>query len=71
MNKSEKIKLVQYLYLQEERLNNSVESCCYRFVRRDLDSVDLLEEIIAKENLKFFHQITTDIIRILALGDDL
>ncbi len=70
MRKQEKISIVQYLYNMEERLTSALTDCNYRFVRRDLDSVDLLENIIALENLKLFHQITGDIIRILSLNDD-
>lgn len=70
MRKQEKISLVQYLYNMEERLTSAERDCNYRFVRRDLDSVDLLEQIIALENLKLFRQVSGDIIRILALNDD-
>lgn len=45
--------------------------CSYRFVRRDLDCIDLLEEILAKENLRQFKAISADILRILKLNDDI
>lgn len=71
MNKKEKISLIGYLYNVEERLRAAQQDCSYRFVRRDLDSIDLLEEIIAKENYKFFKAISSDIIEILRLNGEL
>lgn len=68
MRKSEIISLVQYLYCAEERLENAVKDCSYRYVRRDLDSLDLLEEIIAKERLNCFRDISADILHILHLN---
>lgn len=65
MRKSEAISLVKYLYFTEARLLSIVNDCEYRFIRRELDSVDLLEEIIAKERLKCFYDIEADIIKIL------
>lgn len=65
MKKRESIDLVKYLYFMESRLLQGVEDCSYRYVRRELDSVDLLEEIIAKERLKFFYEIENSIIKIL------
>lgn len=49
------------------RLDEAVKDCNYRYVRRELDSIDLLEEIIAIENKKLFEQITGDILHILHL----
>lgn len=68
MRKGEIISLVQYLYCTEERLENAVKDCSYRYVRRDLDSLDLLEEIIAKERLNCFRDISADILHILHLN---
>lgn len=70
MRKQEAINIVRYLYDEEERLIAAVNDCSYRFVRRSLDSVDLLEEIIAKENLKYFHYVSEQILRILKLTVD-
>lgn len=70
MKKQEIINLVKYLYYLESRLNNEVDDFQIRYLRRKFDSVDLLEEIIAKERLKFFYQIEDDIIRILNLTGD-
>lgn len=68
MRKQESINLIQYLYCAEERLQNAVKDCSYRYVRRDLDSLDLLEEIIAKERLNCFRDISADILHILHLN---
>lgn len=68
MRKQEIISLVGYLYNMEERLENAVKDCSYRYVRRDLDSLDLLEEIIAKERLNCFRDISADILHILHLN---
>lgn len=51
----------------QSRLDEAVRDCNYRYVRRDLDSIDLLEEIIALENKKLFEQVTQDILHILNL----
>ena len=67
MRKRESIEIVQYLLFMESRLENAVKDCNYRYVRRDLDSIDLLEEIIAIENKKLFETISGDILRILHL----
>lgn len=67
MRKKEAISLVQYLYNMDCRLEDAVKDCNYRYVRRDLDSIDLLEEIISIENKKLFEQISGDILRILRL----
>lgn len=67
MRKHEAIGIVKYLYFMQCRLDDAVKDCNYRYVRRDLDSIDLLEEIIAIENKKFFEQITGDILHILHL----
>lgn len=67
MRKQEKINLIRYLLQVDNRLENTLNDCEMRFIRRELDSVELLEEIIAKENLKLFRAITNDIIHILNL----
>ena len=67
MKKRETIDLVKYLYFMEYRLTEDINDCNYRYVRRDLDSLDLLEEIIAKERLKLFYEIEDVIIKILHL----
>ena len=67
MKKQEAVNLVKYLYFVESRLTAVVDDCSYRYVRRELDSVDLLEEIIAKERLKFFYELESDITRILKM----
>lgn len=54
----------------EARLEDAVRDCSYRYIRRDLDSVELLEEIIANENLKLFKGIRDDICRILKLSEE-
>lgn len=71
MNRLEKISLIQYLYCAEERFENAVRDCSYRYVRRDLDSLDLLEEIIAKERLNCFRDISADILHILKLNGEI
>lgn len=68
MRKQEIISLVVYLYNMEERLENAVKDCSYRYVRRDLDSLDLLEEIIAKERLNCFRDVSADILHILHIN---
>lgn len=70
MRKQEKISLVEYLYNMQERLENAVKDCSYRYVRRDLDSLDLLEEIIAKERLNCFMDISADILHILKMNGE-
>ena len=70
MKKRETIDLVKYLYFMEARLLNAVQDCSYRYVRRELDSLDLLEEIIAKERLAFFYEMENTIIRILRLREE-
>lgn len=71
MRKGEAISIVQYFYYMEQRLENAVRDCSYRFVRRDLDSVDLLEEIIAKERLNAFREFSADVLRILKLNEEI
>lgn len=68
MKKKEAISLLQWMYVTEERLTNVVSATEYRFIRRELDEVDLLEEIIAKSNLKFFQAMERDILRIIGLS---
>lgn len=69
MNKREHLSIVEYLYHMETRLENAVTDCSYRYIRRDLDSIELLEEIIAKERLQAFKEFSNDIIRILNLTE--
>lgn len=70
MRKNESINIVKYFYHMQARLENAVNDCSYRYIRRDLDSVELLEEIIAKENLKLFNGIMYDVLTILKLTDE-
>ena len=70
MCKKESISIAQYLYNMEERLENAVKDCSYRYIRRDLDSVELLEEIIAKERLQAFREFSFDIRRILKINEE-
>ena len=70
MKKRETISLIQYLFFHQSKLEQAVRDCHIRFTRRDLDSVDLLEEIIAKERLNEFNQVTEDILNILNLTDN-
>ena len=70
MKKRETIDLVKYLYFMEDRLLKAVDDCSYRYVRRELDSVDLLEEIIAKERLSFFYEMESSIIKILHMYNE-
>lgn len=51
------------------RLDSAISDCSYRFVRRDLDELDLLEEILAHNTYKAFKQFAGDIMRILNLAD--
>lgn len=67
MNKSERDMLSKYLYYAEERLEGAVRDCSYRYVRRELDSIDLLEEILAKNKLECFRQFAYDVTRLLKL----
>lgn len=68
MRKKENISLMQYFYCAEERLEDAIKDCNYRYVRRDLDSIDLLEEIIARERLNCFKDIKADIQKILRIN---
>ena len=70
MRKNEAISVLSYLYNMESKLNYVVECTEYRFVRRELDEVDLLEEIIAKANYKMFLQIEHDLLKILGFATD-
>lgn len=70
MRKQEHISLMQYFYNMQIRLENAVKDCSYRYIRRDLDSIDLLEEIIAKERLNAFSDFTQDILTILKLNEE-
>ena len=70
MRKQEAVSLVKYLYFTEARLLQAVNDCEYRYVRRELDEVDLLEEIIARSRLKCFYDLEADIIKILKMSYD-
>ena len=70
MKKQEAVNIVKYLYFLEARLSSDVDDTVLRYLRRELDSVDLLEEIIAKERLKLFYEIEADLIKILQLTND-
>ncbi len=67
INKSERDLISKYLYFAEERFIEAVKLTEYRYTRRELDSIDLLEEIIAKERLQAFQDIKFDIVRLLKL----
>lgn len=68
MKKQETINIIKYLYYLESRLQADVDDYSYKFIRRELDEVDLLEEIIAKARLKLFYQIEEDLTKILKLS---
>lgn len=70
MTTKEKDKLLAYLYICEDRLEAAYKDCNYRYVRRDLDSVDLLEEIIALERLNAFKDFKADVLKLLNLMGD-
>lgn len=69
MTQKEKELLTEYLYNMDMRLDSAISDCSYRFVRRDLDELDLLEEILAHNTYKAFKQFSSDIVRILKLAD--
>lgn len=70
MKKREAISIVEYFYCMQIRLENAISDCSYRYIRRDLDSVELLEEIIAKERLQAFREFSFDIRRILKINEE-
>ena len=70
MRQQEVVNIVKYLYFLESRLSADVDDCSLKYLRRELDSVDLLEEIIAKERLRFFYELEADLIKILNLSSD-
>lgn len=70
LRKNESINLVQYLYFRDAKLEEAVKDCEVRYTRRNLDSIDLLEEIIAKERLNEFREVTADILNILRLSEE-
>lgn len=70
MTTKEKDKLLAYLYIVEDRLEAAYKDCNYRYVRRELDSVDLLEEIIALERLNAFKDFKADVLKLLNLMGD-
>lgn len=67
MRKKEALSIVEYFYHMQARLENAVTDCAYRYIRRDVDSVELLEEIIAKERLTMFNEVMRDVLNILQL----
>lgn len=69
MRKKENLSIAEYLYLKELRLEDAYKLCQYRYIRRDLDEVELLEEIIAKVRLEAFKEFSFDIRRILKLSE--
>lgn len=69
MRQREKDLLMAYFYNYEIRLEDNVNSYDIRACRRRLDSLDHLEEIIAKERLNMFKSVREDIIRLLMIGD--
>ena len=69
MRRREAISIVEYFYCMQQRLENTVNNCSYRCIRRDLDRVELLEEIIAKEHLKLFNIVMQDVLNILKLTE--
>lgn len=71
MRKQERINIVEYLYHMEARLEEAVRDCSYRYIRRDVDEVELLEESIAKTRLKAFQEFSNDICRILKLTEEI
>lgn len=67
MRRKEALSIVEYFYQMQARLESAVTDCSYRYIRRDLDSVELLEEIIAKERLTMFNEVMRDVLNILQL----
>lgn len=67
MTSKEKDLITQYFYLYENRLEDNIKEHDIRACRRRLDSLDLLEEIIAKERYIMFQSIRDDIMKILNL----
>lgn len=65
MTNKEKEKLYEYFYVAEIRLEENVDIWDMRATRRRLDSVDHLEEILAKEQLKTFRAVRDDILNLL------
>lgn len=69
MKRREAISIVEYFYCMQTRLENAISDCSYRYIRRNLDSVELLEEIIAKERLIMFNEVMQDVLNILKLTE--
>ena len=65
MTNKEKEKLYEYFYVAEIRLEENVDIWDMRATRSRLDSVDHLEEILAKEQLKTFRAVRDDILNLL------
>ena len=69
MRKKEALSLVEYFYTKQIRLENDVTDCALKYIRREMDSVDLLEEIIAKERLRMFDEVMREVLHILELSE--
>lgn len=67
MTEVEKMLIYEYFFNYETRLEESVDVWDIRATRRRLDSVDHLEEIIAKERLIMFRSVRDDILLLLKL----
>ena len=67
MRKKERLSIVEYFYHMQVRLEAAVTDCSFRYIRREFDSVDHLEEIIAKERLKMFNEVMFDVLNLLEL----
>lgn len=65
MTSVEKNLIAEYFCMYEVRLEDNVKEFDIRACRRRLDSIDHLEEIIAKERLIMFESIRDDILTIL------
>lgn len=68
MTENEKILIFEYFNNYQSRLENSVDVWDLRATRRNLDCIDHLEEIIAKERLKMFKSVRDDILLLLKLS---
>lgn len=69
MTQAEKELLSEYFYNMDMRLDAAISDCSYRFVRRDLDELDLLEEILAHNTYKAFCQFANDVTSLLKLDN--
>lgn len=59
--------LAKYFYFAEERLIDDERNMRDRTFRRDLDSIDLLEHIIAVERLRCFREFVMDVRHLLRM----